>query len=225
MSATRSRARKLRKTSPSGSGMRNAEETRERILQAAIDEFSSKGFNGARTAQIAKRSRTNPRMLYHYFGGKKPLYNAVIETTLGELRKAELQFSPEDCEPLDGLLRLLAFVYDHFASHPKLINLLSHENLLHGQFLKQSERVPTISSPVISVITRLLRRGAREKTVRAGLNPLQVYVTMAALSYFHLSNGYTLSTMFQTNILDGKWRQERREHVIELMRAYLEPPR
>src|SRR3546814_6417236 len=68
---------------------RNPDESRQRILDAATIEFSAKGYAGARIDQIAKRAKLNPRMIYHYFGGKQPLYITVLETGLSELREAE----------------------------------------------------------------------------------------------------------------------------------------
>ena len=47
-----------------------AENTRDRILRVAIAEFAEKGYSGARVDVICRLSRANPRMIYHYFGGK-----------------------------------------------------------------------------------------------------------------------------------------------------------
>ena len=63
----------LKKTPQSPEG------TRERILRTAIAEFSEKGYSGARVLTICRKSRANPRMIYHYFGGKDRLYVAVLE--------------------------------------------------------------------------------------------------------------------------------------------------
>ena len=53
---------------------RQADVTRQRILQAAIKEFAAEGYSGARVDAICKRARSNPRMIYHYFGDKDGLY-------------------------------------------------------------------------------------------------------------------------------------------------------
>src|SRR3546814_5618110 len=97
-------------------------------------------------------------MIYHYFGGKQPLYIAVLETGLSELREAERGFSSDEESALDALLHLYDFIHKHFASHPKLVNLLSTENLNKASFLKLSNLVPTISSPTIALIDRQIGR-------------------------------------------------------------------
>ena len=66
---------------------RNADETRAKILKAARVEFSQHGFAGARIDRIVAAARTNPRMVYHYFGGKAQLYIEVLEDALARLRK------------------------------------------------------------------------------------------------------------------------------------------
>src|SRR2546427_2012489 len=56
---------------------RDPERTREQILSAALQEFSAKGFAGARVDVIARRAAINKRMLYHYFGDKAGLFREV----------------------------------------------------------------------------------------------------------------------------------------------------
>lgn len=58
---------------------RDPERTRARILAAAVKEFAQHGFAGARVDAIAKRARINKRMLYHYFGNKEELFEAIVE--------------------------------------------------------------------------------------------------------------------------------------------------
>jgi AcrR family transcriptional regulator len=60
----------------------DTEATRERLLDAAIAEFSARGFSGARVDQIAKLSGTNKERIYFYFGGKAPLFEAALTRQL-----------------------------------------------------------------------------------------------------------------------------------------------
>lgn len=60
----------------------DTEATRERLLDAAITEFSARGFSGARVDQIAKLSGTNKERIYFYFGGKAPLFEAALTRQL-----------------------------------------------------------------------------------------------------------------------------------------------
>jgi TetR/AcrR family transcriptional regulator len=63
---------------------RDPKATRDRILSAALAEFSVEGFAGARVARIARRARVNKRMLYHYFGNKEDLFREIFDRKLRE---------------------------------------------------------------------------------------------------------------------------------------------
>jgi TetR/AcrR family transcriptional regulator len=56
---------------------RNAEQTRARILDAAVAEFGAKGYAGARTAGIAKRAGVNQQLIAYHFGGKQGLLDEL----------------------------------------------------------------------------------------------------------------------------------------------------
>ena len=74
---------------------RDPKRTRERILAAALAEFSTKGLAGSRVDAIARRARVNKRMLYHYFGNKDELFRQIMRRKLEE-RRAWAAASPDD---------------------------------------------------------------------------------------------------------------------------------
>ena len=76
-------------------GGRNPQQTQQRILEAALQEFAAKGFAGARVDVIARRARINKRMLYHYFGDKEGLFREVLRRKIAD-RSAWLAGAPED---------------------------------------------------------------------------------------------------------------------------------
>ena len=202
---------------------RDSAGTREKILQAAIAEFAERGLSGARIDSIAQRSGANMRMLYHYYGSKENLYLVVLDHVYEELRLKEQELKITDLEPFAGMLSLFDFTFSHFDAHPEVISLWTGENLQKGAYLSQSLRAATISSPLLAAIEDILRRGEKAKVFRLGIDPLQLYITMVALSYFHLSNAYTLSAIFRKNLHDEAWKAERRKHVHDVMKAYLKP--
>jgi hypothetical protein len=101
------------------------------------------------------------------------------------------------------------------------MTLLSGENLLRGRFLRSSAKTRIISSPLISLIEELLRRGERKGLIRAGIDPLHLYVLMVALCYFHRSNAHTLSFLFRTDLLDADWQNEHKKAASEMLVGYL----
>jgi AcrR family transcriptional regulator len=195
--------------------------TRERILRAAVNEFAAKGYSGGRIEAICASARVNIRMIYHHFGGKEGLYIAALEETLSGLRNEELKLDFEAAPPMEAMLQLFEFTYEHFAAHPRLISLLSGENLLKAKFLKRSKRTPVISSPVLAQLKKIIGRGEAAGQFRPGIDPLQLYVLIVSLSYFHLSNGYTLSVIFEQDIFQPDWLGQHKLIARDVVMRYV----
>ncbi|MCY1648604.1 TetR/AcrR family transcriptional regulator [Caulobacter sp. SL161] len=200
---------------------RNAERTRKAILAAALREFAQAGFAGARIEKIVKAAKCNIRMLYHYFGDKKGLYMAVLESAYMDLRAREAELKIDFEKPLDGFLELQRFTFDYFEKNPRFEGLLRNENLQHGKFAAQSRVVSETAFPLRRTIEGLIESGQRQGIFGPDLDPVQIYVTIAAMSRFHLANGYSLSATLNTDMSAPEWRRERLDHALALLEGYL----
>ena len=200
---------------------RDPEATREAILSAATREFADHGLAGARVDRIAERAGINKRMLYYYFGQKADLFLAVLERAYQRIRRQERQLSLDQVEPTEAIRRLVAFTWDYYLANPEFITLLNTENLHHAQHLKESSIVRTLHSPFVASIGEVLERGRKAGVFRAGVDPVQLYISIAALSYFYLSNNFTLSTIFDRDLLSSKAKVERLSHMTDLVLGYL----
>ena len=98
--------------SPAPARRRMPEQTRLEVLEAAIAEFSEKGFSGGRVDEIAARMRTTKRMIYYYFGGKAQLYAAVLEHLYGRMRDAEQALQLDTLSSTEALRRLVEVTFD-----------------------------------------------------------------------------------------------------------------
>lgn len=203
--------------------VRDAAATRRRILDAATDEFAERGLSGARIDSIAQKADANMRMIYHYYGSKEDLYAYVLEQAYADIRSQEATLNLGNLDPYDAMMKLFSFTFSHFANNPQIVSLWTGENLLKGRHLSPSQRAATLSSPLVDAIREVLARGEAANVFRSGIDPLQLYVSMVALSYFHLSNAYTLSAIFRTNLQSDKWKTERRRHAQAMLAAYLRP--
>lgn len=201
---------------------RSAEQNRVEILRAATAEFATHGYAGGRITRIVKKAHTNPRMIYEQFGSKSELYVATLESALGALRAEELTLDVEHLDPLEGLLKLFDFMNGHFERNPHLVSLLRAENLMKARHMKKSARIHEMSSPVLSMTTRLLARGVAEGKLAVDIDPLRLYIMIAALSQFHLANVHTLSKEFNSDLSNATWRAKRREDARKMLAAYLE---
>ena len=200
---------------------RNPERNKDRILRAATGEFARFGLGGARVDRIAERAGANKRMLYYYFGNKDELFLAVLESRYAHIRRAEHGLRLGDLEPAEGMRRLIAFTWNYYLKHPEFLTLLNSENLHQARHLRRSRQIAAMHSPLVAMLKDLLERGARKGEFRSDVDPVQLYISIAALGYFYLSNRHTLSTIFARDLLSSRNKSERLKHMTALVLGYL----
>ena len=210
---------------------RNPEQTQASILVSATQEFARYGFDGARVDRIVRQAKCNPRMLYHYFGSKQALYIAVLEDVYRRIRGEERALELTTTDPREGLLRLTRFTWEHFHAQRVFVDITRYENLARGKYIRQSETIATMSSPIIGQLGRILDRGIETDVFRHPVDALQLYISIVALSAHHLNNAHTLSATFDTDLSAPDWLAERRIHMEQMVLRMVgaspveEPPR
>ena len=85
-------------TTTTRSNADRSDQTRARILAAAIREFSADGLAGARTERIAEAAGVNKALLYYYFTSKQALYDAAFESVAN--RVVDMKVRLDACRPL-----------------------------------------------------------------------------------------------------------------------------
>jgi len=170
--------------------------TRKKLLTAARREFAASGLAGARVDEIAARAGVNKQLVYHYFGDKDALYLAVLEWVYEEIRAQERKLNLEGLPPQQAIKRLIEASFDHLAAHPDFIVLLNDENRGGARHVRGSRKLEAMHSPLVSLVSTLLREGVRAGVFRRGINPVHLYISIAGLSYFYFSNTPTLSAIF-----------------------------
>jgi len=194
---------------------RDPERTRARILDAATAEFARYGLGGARVDRIAQRAGANKRMLYYYFGSKEALFLAALEESYAHIRNAEQDLDLEHRDPREALKRLVEFTWRYFLEHPEFLTLLNSENLHRGRHVQRSKRVRELHSPLVETLGAILRRGEREGYFRGGVDPVQLYISIAGEGYFYLSNRYTLSRIFDRDLMAPRALAGRARHITQ----------
>jgi len=213
-----------RKPRAAPAGKRDPAGMQRRILDAARTEFATHGFGGARVERISRRARTVDRMLYYYFGSKDGLFRAVLEDVYEQLGAAEQQLALSGVDAVAGMRQLIAFTWDYYLAHPEFIRLLNSENLHRGEHVKKSRRVKALSFPLLSVLADLLERGAKQRVFRRGIDPVEIYITIAALGYFYLSNRYTLTRFLGVDLMAPARRQRWLEHITSVVLDHVAHP-
>jgi AcrR family transcriptional regulator len=203
---------------------RDPERTRARIQRAARTEFMRHGYSGARVERISRAARSSDRMLYYYFESKEKLYLAVLEGVYAELGEAESALVLDASRPVEALSQLIAFTWNYYLAHPEFVALLSNENLQRGRHITKSVKVKQLSRPVLDILGTILAEGARQRLFRRGLDVRQVYLTLAALGYFYLSNRYTLSSFLGSDLMRGERCAAWLAEITRVMQAAVAAP-
>jgi len=200
---------------------RDAERSRAVILNAALEEFALFGLGGARIDRIAERSNLNKRLIYYYFTDKDQLFQAVLESAYEQIREKEKELNLQSLEPTAAIRTLVEFTWNYYLEHPEFLTLLNSANLHKARHIQESSNARVLNSPLIELLGEILEKGRLSGEFRGGIDPVQLYVSIAALSYFYLSNNATLSTIFGRDLMSPKAKSERLSHMCEVILGYV----
>jgi AcrR family transcriptional regulator len=194
---------------------RDAQATRKRVLNAATVEFARHGLAGARVDAIALRAKANKQLLYHYFGSKQGLYLAVLEQAYGGIREAERELDLESLDPLAALRTLVTFTWEYYLRHPEFLALVNNENLCKAEHLPKSDVLRGMHEAFRARLAEILARGARTGIFRRGVDADQLNLTIAAIGYYYLTNRYTNSIIYGTDLMTPEALQRRLAFNLE----------
>lgn len=183
----------------------------------ATREFAEKGLAGGRIDVIAETTRTSKRMIYYYFGSKEGLYIAVLEQAYSRIRAIETQLHLEDLEPELALRKLVEFTVDYQLANPDFIRLVMNENIHRGEFLAQSKTIQQLNVPAIKAVSEVYERGVAQGVFRAGVDPVDLHMSISALSFFNVSNHHTFSLIFKRDLESRAAVAARRANIAEMV--------
>ena len=199
------------------------EANRARIVQAAIDEFASRGFKGASMDAIAARTHTTRAMINYYFGGKEKLYLAVLEQVYGEIRHAESFLDLEHLAPVDAIEKIVEFTFDYYLSHQGFVSIVVAENQAKGRHFRKSKAMRSLNRPIIDTLARVIARGRAQGVFRADADAVEIHMAIAALGMFNVTNQYTFGVLFQRDMGARGDVARRRTLVADMILSYLRP--
>jgi AcrR family transcriptional regulator len=202
---------------------KNPERTRANIIEVATAEFAERGLSGARVDRIAERTQTSKRMLYYYFGSKEGLYRAVLLSYYERLRSAEAALDLVHKPPMVALRMLVEFTFDYHVKHAAIVRLVMVENIHKGRHVARLSSVTPLNSSILNTVANILKRGEAERSMRTGLDAFDLYATIAALSFFNVSNRYTIRAIFRHDMGGPEEIAPRRLAVWEIVRRYVAP--
>lgn len=163
-----------------------AGDTREKILQAALETFAEKGFDGATTRDIAGRAGVQLGLLQYHFGGKQKLWQAAVDRAFGEIASG-LHLAEAAQEP-DEIARVRAAIRAHVryvARNPHFVRLMHDEGKRRGPRMRWI--VDRHVKPLFAGLERAIRRLQELGRLPADVAPVHfVYALIGAIDVvFH----------------------------------------
>lgn len=198
----------------------DAEETRLNILDVATAEFADKGLSGARIDEIAEKTNASKRMIYYYFGGKEGLYRAVLERAYRAVREVDALAQRSDMPPDAALRDVVGVTFDYHIQHPEFVRLVMNENILRGAHVSEVPGIRERNRAVIENLRGILNRGVAAGLFREGIDPVDLHMTISALSFYNVSNRYTFSFGFERDMTSSKALARRRMTVIDIVESW-----
>jgi AcrR family transcriptional regulator len=160
-------------------------DTRERILAAALEAFSDRGFDGATTREIATRADVNLGLIQYHFGGKLRLWRAAVDRAFEELR-AGLERILQDPIIADEAERTRFLIRAHVrfvARNTEFIRIMHDEGKRTGPRMRWL--VDRHVKPLYEGLRAILERAQESGLLPADIDPLHFhYVLIGSVGLF-----------------------------------------
>ncbi len=202
-----------------------SDETSDRIVEAAMEEFSEAGFSGSRVAHIAEKAGVNKALLFYYYRSKEKLYSAVMEAVMSRIIGPLIEFieKVETAEEfiegfpamhmrfVDKNQRLLRVGISHFIGRPSGLN-----PEVAAVFRK---RVGKIKDPFFKKINNWIQSGQ----IRAE-DPYHFIINVISLNLFCFLARPLFETISGISYdSDSEFLEKRTKSVINLLKGGMFP--
>jgi TetR/AcrR family transcriptional regulator len=207
--------------SPRSSNEAQAEksvETRERILEAALREFSANGLAGARTELIASAAGVNKALLYYYFESKEKLYAAALEFVSARVRDRSMAVFLREASPGERLLRAALDHFDRILTQREFQTLMQQEMMrLHqGEEGQLPSLVKRVFGPLYAMLQSMVREGIESgELVKAEW--LQVMLATLGGNVFYFLSAPVLRLVVSYDPFDFEVLRARRVALVEFL--------
>lgn len=166
-----------------------SDQTRQRILQAAIREFSDHGLAGARTGAIADAAQVNKALLYYYFRDKEALYTAALGAVAAKVAESALAVLDLDCTPGERMLRFALQHFDRILSQQGFQALMQQEMVRFRQGQSSALRILAKNAfePMFLRVQQIAQEGIRSGEL-CNVDWMQMmYAALGANVFYFLS--------------------------------------
>ena len=195
-----------------------ADQSRARILDAAIRQFSEEGIAGARTERVAAEAGVNKALLYYYFQDKEALYSAALEAVAQRVLESGMAVMQPGRSAGE---RLVHFALNHF---DRIHSQQDFQSLMHQEMMRlhQGERnaltplVETVFRPMMLRLREVFAEGRRSGEL-IEVDELQVMYAALGANVFYFLAGRVMGILLGTDPFERGALEERRRAAVEYL--------
>lgn len=198
----------------------SSEETRARILDAALTAFARNGFEGARLKEIADTAGVHTALVHHYFGDKGRLYSAVVQRALEPFgAKSTLLLMPDmDMRiVVEGFVSLLMHF---FMEKHEIVLLMTREALNGGEQLRAAVREAI--KPMFDQAVDFFEQ-ARARGDVPDLDPAQMVFTVVGSVGLYFTHHTMVTEVLGGDPLSAQSLEHRRKELVKMLLALMTP--
>ncbi len=201
---------------------RNAEQSREAILKAALREFAQEGLAGARTDEIARAAGVNKALLYYYFQGKEGLYGAVLDFIFTGLREQVIPILDSNLNAGEKIVRYVSAYFDYLAQSPFLPRLVQLEMMRAGRNPSPHLRklVNRHFRPLFERVVRTFREGIASGEFRP-VDPVQFLPSIVGMCVHYFISAPVVRIFLNADPLLPEHIAARKAAVLDVVAAAL----
>jgi TetR/AcrR family transcriptional regulator len=181
--------------SPKKTGERRIRQrNRTRIIEAAIEVFARKGFDGASIAEIAARSGLPKANVYYYFETKEAIYSTIIDNLIAEW-DAALGSLAADRSPADALSDYIRAKLDLSRKRPAESKMFANEIVHGGRFLSRANRahMRAVTVEKAKIFDGWAKAGRMDR-----LHPLHLFILLWGSTQFYADFSVMVQNMLNT---------------------------
>ncbi|MGA3045979.1 MAG: TetR/AcrR family transcriptional regulator [Terracidiphilus sp.] len=195
-----------------------ADQTRARILDAAVQEFSSNGLAGARTEQIAEAAGVNKALLYYYFSSKQALYDAALETVARRVVSSSLASMGTECSAGERLVQFALNHFDRIHTQRTFQSLMQQEMMrLHqGEENAVAPLVDKVFRPMMSRLREVFQEGKSSGEL-VQVDEMQIMYAALGANVFYFLSAPVVAIMTDTDPFAPDALESRRKAAIEYL--------
>ncbi|MDD4012329.1 MAG: TetR/AcrR family transcriptional regulator [Sphaerochaetaceae bacterium] len=199
-----------------------SEITRAKILSAAEQEFSEKGFYGARINEIAEVSQVNKALIYKYFGDKEELYQCVLLSVYERLKDLESQIiASSNSDYRQKLSGFIDIYFQFLEDNPTYVRMVMWENLNHAKYFK-ARQVNKTKDSIIKALDQIVIEAKASHRIPDSVDSKQLMLTLIACSFNYFSNMDTLTEIVQADLRSEESQRKRIKAVKDMLLAYMD---